>query len=84
MRENGKKKGSGAKPNFISTIKIHKDMLRRYNSEICKARRSFFSNTVNRDMNNARVFSCGKVNKSPSQLCPELATISKCNEFANF
>ena len=53
----------------------------RYNSEIYKARWSFFSNTIN-----ARVFFSvfEKLRNPPLELAPELATTTKCNELHPF
>jgi hypothetical protein len=61
---------------------IHKEMLRTYNSEICKARQSFFSNIINRSSNNTRILfsTVDKLTNPPSQLAPELLSTNKCNE----
>ncbi|XP_060775062.1 tubulin beta-1 chain isoform X1 [Neoarius graeffei] len=65
---------------------IHKEMLCNYNYEIRKARQSFFSNIINRNMNNARVLfsTVEKLTNPPPQLAPELLSVNKCNEFASF
>ncbi|XP_062379523.1 uncharacterized protein LOC134068036 [Sardina pilchardus] len=65
---------------------IHKDMLRTYNFEICKARQSFFSNIISRSSNNTRVLfsTVEKLTNPPSQLAPELLSTNKCNEFSSF
>ncbi|KAL2083495.1 hypothetical protein ACEWY4_021268 [Coilia grayii] len=65
---------------------IHKEMLGKYNLEISKARQSFFSNIINRNINNARVLfsTVEKLTNPSSQLPPELSLVKKCNDFASF
>ncbi|KAL2097497.1 hypothetical protein ACEWY4_006704 [Coilia grayii] len=64
---------------------IHKEMLGKYNLEISKARKSFFSNIIN-NINNAHVLfsTVQKLTNPSSQLPPELSSVNKCNDFASF
>ena len=65
---------------------IYKHMLSKYNLEISKARQSFFSDIINRNINNARVLfgTVEKLTNPPHQMPSEFLSVSKCNEFASF
>ena len=65
---------------------IYKHTLSKYNQEISKARQSFFSDIINRNMNNARVLfgTVEKLANPPNQMPSEFLSVSKCNEFASF
>jgi len=74
------------KSKLNSDYLIHKGTLREYNSVICKARQSHFSNIINSKANNSRaLFSTIEKLTNPSpHLAPELLSVEKCNEFASF
>ena len=67
-------------------FQIHREMLCKYNLEISKARQSFFSDIINRNINNARVlFSTVEKLTNPSRQMPyEFFSVNKCNDFASF
>ena len=79
----GRPKGNGVNPNFLSICK-YKEMLRKYIYETRKARRSFFSNIISKNMNNRVILTVGNLTKPPLHLRPELVSTEKCNEFASF
>jgi len=85
-RECRKTERKWRKSNLHVHYQIHKEMLSKYNYEICKARQSFFSNIINKNLNNAHVLfsTVEKLTNKPSQLAPELLSVDKCNEFASF
>ena len=61
-------------------------MLRNFNTETYTARKLFFSNIINRNLNNARVLfsTIEKLTNPPPQLGPELISTSRCNELSSF
>lgn len=65
---------------------IFKQKLHTYNSELSRARRSYFSDIINRDINNSRTLfaTVDKLTNSPTQLPQEFLSVEKCNEFASF
>src|SRR4029434_4012024 len=85
-RECRKTERKWCKSKLLIHYQIHKEMLRKYNFETCKARQSFFSNIISKNMNNARVLfsTVEKLTNPPPQLGPELVSTNKCNEFASF
>jgi len=72
------------KSKLPSHFEINKEMLRKYNSEICKARQLFFSNIISNNINNARVIfsKVEKPTKPPPHIGPEFISTEKGNEFA--
>ncbi len=65
---------------------IYKDSLHAFNLELATARQTFFSNLINRNLNNNRPLfaTVERLTNPPSQIPSEMLSDSKCNEFASF
>ena len=75
------------KSNLRINYDIYKETLHSYNFEIRNARKSFFSEIINNNVNNnARILfaTVNRLTNPPAPLPPELLSADKCNEFANF
>lgn len=75
------------KSNLQIHCDIYKEMLHWYNLEIRNARKSFFFEIINSNVNNnARILftTVNRLTNPPVPVPPELLSVNKCNEFATF
>ena len=74
------------KTNLEIHYNIYKDNLHAFNVELGKARQTFFSNIINRNLNNTRTLfaTVERLTNPPSQIPSEMLSDSKCCEFASF
>ncbi|KAK9973180.1 hypothetical protein ABG768_023923 [Culter alburnus] len=74
------------KTNLEIHYNIYKDILHAFNVELGKVRQTFFSNIINRNLNNTRTLfaTVERLTNPPSQIPSEMLSDSKCCEFASF
>ena len=71
-------------------LKIHHDIYKEelftYGLELKKARQSFFSDLINKNINNSRLLfsTIDRLTNPRMEIAPELISTQKCNEFALF
>ena len=67
-------------------LEIYKESLQSYNLELKSSRQLFFSNIINKNVNNARALfsTVDRLTNPPLNIAPELLSTVKCNEFAAF
>ncbi len=65
---------------------IYKDSLHAFSVELATARQTFFSNIINRNLNNTRILfaTVDRLTNPPSQISSEKLSDSKCNRFDSF
>jgi len=74
------------KTKLVVQYNIYKDSIHAFNRELGKARRTFFLNIINSNINNTRTLfaTVERLTNPPNQIPIEMLSERKCSEFASF